>query len=400
MSISQLLIGAGWLLATPVMLLTAVFTTETLLGLRKPRHRAFPESGGGRLVILIPAHNEAQGIRPVLIDVLRQLPAATEVMVVADNCNDDTAQVARSLNVAVVERFDNDRRGKGFALDFGRHCLAHDPPDCVIVLDADCTPAPGSLEQMWKASRTFDAPVQAANLLRPDTSAPIIVQVSNFAFYIKNFIRQSGLQRLGVPALLNGTGMAFPWRVFASASLATDSLAEDLQLGLELVRGGEDVIFLPSALVTSEAASATATLTQRSRWEAGFLEMAKTKGFPLLFEGLRRNRWALIWTGLHLLTPPLTLLLFVNFIVLGVASAAALSGYNSVLIALCLVQGVAACALGAAWLKGGRAYLTPSAAARLPVYLIWKALLYLKLARNTPRQWIRTARDRSERLDD
>ena len=61
------------------------------------------------------------------------------LLLVADNCSDDTAILARAAGADVIERDEPARRGKIFALGFAREALAADPPEIVLIVDADCT---------------------------------------------------------------------------------------------------------------------------------------------------------------------------------------------------------------------------------------------------------------------
>jgi hypothetical protein len=117
-------------------------------------------------------------------------------------------------------------------------------------------------------------PAQAVNLLAPDLAASPLVQLSTFAFMIKNLIRQRGLQRLAGRAHLTGTGMALPWNLFASANLGGSNIVEDLALGLELADRATAPKLVSRATVWSPAASESGTLVQRSRWEGGYLATA------------------------------------------------------------------------------------------------------------------------------
>src|SRR5206468_122211 len=102
----------------------------------------------------------------------------------------------------------------------------------VIVMDADCRLAPGSIEALAAAvMRGAGQPAQAINLIAPDLAAPPMTQISSFAMVVKNLYRSRGMTRMGGSALLTGTGMAFPWRLFATADLGSGSLVEDLGLG-------------------------------------------------------------------------------------------------------------------------------------------------------------------------
>jgi cellulose synthase/poly-beta-1,6-N-acetylglucosamine synthase-like glycosyltransferase len=78
---------------------------------------AAPRRPGADVAVLIPAHNESAGIEATLRCLQAQLRAGDRVLVVADNCDDDTAAVARDAGAEVIERIDAIHRGKGFALD-------------------------------------------------------------------------------------------------------------------------------------------------------------------------------------------------------------------------------------------------------------------------------------------
>jgi cellulose synthase/poly-beta-1,6-N-acetylglucosamine synthase-like glycosyltransferase len=389
MSLASLTAG---LLAAPVLLVTSVFAVETLLGAGTPGRRQRRENKAPRAAILMPAHDEAAGVEATLRSVL---PAAAgmRVLVVADNCTDETATVARAAGAEVVERRDPARRGKSYALAFGADHLRADPPDVVIVLDADCVPEAGTLQQLASLADGTGRPAQAEYLFQPRSDAGPMVEVSNFAVFIKNSVRQKGLARLGAPVVLTGTGMAFPWRLFGTADLASGSVVEDLALGIALTRQGAPPLFLASARVWSTPASAGATLQQRSRWEGGFLGTACRYALPLIGEGITRLQWRRLWLGLHLATPPLALLVLLNVLVLSLLVPAAIFAKAfGPLLALLTVQCAAAAGLLLAWTRGGKAFLPPRGLARLPGYLFWKLPLYFGLVRGRSLEWTRTDR--------
>ena len=99
---------------------------ETSSGEPAPRYR-----------VLIPAHDEAQGLRECLRALKPLLPSPETALVVADNCSDETAAIAESEGAEVLVRDEPTLRGKGYALRHGLEHLAADPPDCVVFLDAD-----------------------------------------------------------------------------------------------------------------------------------------------------------------------------------------------------------------------------------------------------------------------
>src|SRR5690242_16376925 len=103
-----------------------VLTLEVLAALLPARSRTTSRPPGLRCTILVPAHDEETGIAATLASIRSQLAPQDRLVVVADNCTDRTAAVAREAGAEVVERTDPARRGKGFALDCGVRALEAD----------------------------------------------------------------------------------------------------------------------------------------------------------------------------------------------------------------------------------------------------------------------------------
>jgi len=87
-----------------------------------------------KVAVLIPAHNEEAVIHETIESIKSQLNEGDRIYVVADNCSDKTAEIAAGLGTEVLERVDLERRGKGYALDFGiSHIrLADELPEVVF----------------------------------------------------------------------------------------------------------------------------------------------------------------------------------------------------------------------------------------------------------------------------
>ena len=381
-------------LLAPLLLINLFFAVELASGLPRPRRRQWREPAG-RTAIILPAHNEEQVIDRTLTNLVAATGRNFDVLVVADNCSDRTAAIAMGHPVTVVERHDAERRGKGFALAFARDALRANAPASVIVLDSDCRTDRESLTALAGACQQRASPVQAINLLEPAPSAGPLVQVSSFAFLIKNLVRQRGLQRLVGSVHLTGTGMCLPWAQFERADLATASIVEDVRLGIELAREGKHPLLVEEATVWSPHADQSQTLGQRSRWEGGFLALARATAPGLVGRGLATLSPRTVFAGLDLLIPPLALLAMINMAALLAAVFLAAVGAIAWLPAQSLlgVGLVAASILLVAWWREGRAFLSPAALVRLPLYPLWKLPMYLKLARSgAPQQWQRTKR--------
>ena len=382
------------ILLAPFAVLTAFFLVEILVGLRRGV-RDLAQPSPASTVIVVPAHDEAAVIGETLQSLTEALGPNMRVVVVADNCTDSTAALARAAGVEVVERHDLQRRGKGFALAFAADNLRPDPPEIFVVMDADCSTDPSSLRALVDAAHGSGGPAQSVNLLRPDRSAAPLVQLSNFAFVLKNLVRQRGLQTLAGRVHLTGTGMAMPFELFHVSGNTRSSIVEDLALGLDLADAGHPPMLVGNAFVWSGSASEQGTLVQRRRWEGGFLSTALRQGPKEAWNGLMRGKPRAILAGLDLMIPPLALFAVLNLAALTVAAALVLAfggAWWPVIVQLVLLV-LAMFAVFVAWIREGREFISLGVLARLPLYVIWKLPMYLGLARRgTPKEWLRTGR--------
>lgn len=113
---------------------------------------------------------------------LLQLGPSDALLLVAHNCSDDTAVVARAAGARAVERTSATARGKGHALAFGLQQVADTPPDVVLVLDADCTLRPGSLPLLVHHALVHQRPVQALYLMRAPAGSGFKTRMAAFAW--------------------------------------------------------------------------------------------------------------------------------------------------------------------------------------------------------------------------
>ncbi|MFM6932086.1 MAG: glycosyltransferase family 2 protein [Novosphingobium sp.] len=365
---------------------------ECLLGLRPIKTLA---SGPlGKVAVIMPAHNEAMTIGESLASLMAICPPGVRRIVVADNCTDNTAEIARTFDCEVLERNEPGLRGKGFALAHAHDHLSSDPPEVVIVLDADCQISIGGIEALARVVQTSGVAAQSVNLQFDRSRKGGLVDVSNFALLIKNLVRTRGLQRLSGSSSLFGTGMALPWRYFRRETLATDNIVDDLALTVELGRAGVRCRLVEEAVVGSPSADWGETINQRRRWEHGFLITGMTRALPLLALGLRQGSRRLCGYGMHLLVPPLALLMMLATFVLVVAIAAAAMGASGhpalTLSALFAFAGVA---LLAAWIAEGRRTLPWQSLIQIPIYAFRKVPIYAGLVLSRQTSWTRTRRD-------
>ncbi len=148
-----------------------------------------------RIAVLVPAHNASAGIIRPLNTIRAQLRAEDRVLVVADNCTDDTAEIAQANGAEVIVRSDAERRGKGYALDFGVRHLEASPPGVVIVVDADCLVHGNALDLLARRCAESGKPVQALYLMHAPPGAGLKAKVAEFASAVKNRVRSLGYCR-------------------------------------------------------------------------------------------------------------------------------------------------------------------------------------------------------------
>jgi cellulose synthase/poly-beta-1,6-N-acetylglucosamine synthase-like glycosyltransferase len=351
-----------------------------------------------KTAVLVPAHNEASGIRPVLESLRSQLEADDQLVVIADNCTDETAAVARSTGASVIERQNAVQRGKGYALDYGVQFLAPNPPDVVVIVDADCLVRQGSLQEIAQQAAVSCRPVQALYLMEQPADPKPKDAVSALAFLVKNLVRPMGLTQLNLPCLLTGTGMAFPWEVMQKAALASGNIVEDMQLGVDLAIDGHPPLFCSTARVTGLLPQQQhAAKSQRTRWEHGHLQTIATQVPKLLKTAFAQRRIDLLALALELSVPPLSLLVMGWLAITALAAFSGLAGASWLPTVLLSIEGgMMMIAILAGWARYGRTELPAQTLLAVPLYVLWKIPLYFAFLFKPQTEWVRTDRDAIE----
>lgn len=231
---------------------------------------------------------------------------SAEVIVVADNCSDDTAVIAKEAGAKVLVRIHSDLRAKGYALEHAfQRVLGNPEVDAIVVVDADSRIHPGSLAAFERAIRNGAEAVQGRYTVsnRFDGWRTLLMAVAMGAY---NDVRSRGRERLGLSCGLLGNGMCFTAGLLRRLPFASHGLVEDAEYTIRLARAGIRVRHVTDAGVSSEVpVSAAAARSQRIRWESGRLDLRKNEAWPLLLEGLIQRNPILLELGLDLLTPPL-----------------------------------------------------------------------------------------------
>ena len=389
-----------FLVAVALLIPAIVICVECVAALLPPRRRgdgrAMPRP---RVTVIVPAHNEASIIAACLASVRAQLEVGDRLLVIADNCDDATVVVAHACGAQVIERRDPHRRGKGYALDVGLTAARLDPPEVVIMIDADCAVADETIDHIARLAAATGRPVQAAYLIEPSADAGLNDYASSFAFTLKNLVRPRGSDRLGLPCSLMGTGMAFPWTVIRDAALATPKTAEDLRLTVQLARAGHMPVFCGTAKVTGRLLrQKDEAHAQRTRWEHGHLETLITEGRNMWYTAIQRRSVALAAMALDLCVPPLALFVTLLATALGAALLAAAMGASAIPAALLVLGGlVLSASVGVAWLKFGRDSIPLRMLFASPLYVLRKMPLYFAFFTRRQSTWAAADPNSAER---
>ena len=348
--------------------------------------------------ILIPAHNEAIIIGKTLTRLIGQQPdsSPSNIILIADNCTDQTADIARSLGVTVLERHDKHQLGKGFALDFGiDYIRKHNPPEILIIIDADCETTKADLLRLIDSAKTANSPAQMICLMRVINNASIKQKIAGFAWLLKNKIRPLAMHRLNFPTTLLGTGMAFPWWTLDAVNMKNDNIVENFQLTVDCVKNGFTPVLCPSAVVYSDfPAQDAAERSQRTRWEHGHLQTI-VKQLPSLFKlAYRQKNWRLFALALDMGVPPLSLLVMLASS--GICTLAVYTLYSTSVTALMLLSFSLVfftVNLMFVWWFFARKDLSAKDLLSIPHYILSKLSIYLTFLIKPQKHWIRTDRD-------
>lgn len=389
--IEIVLLAAGVVLAVP----STFLLIECLTGIRAGSLCIAPLGlRNPRMAVVIPAHDEESIIADTVRSVSGHLREEDRLLVVADNCRDDTAKRARAAGAEVIERCDENRRGKGYALAHGIRHLAADPPAVVVFLDADTALDEGSFRVLSELAAETDRPVQGLYLFAPPACPLIRDLVSAFALKIKNMVRARGLYRLANLCHLTGSGMAFPWQLAKTAPLNSNNLVEDMQLGIDLAIQGSCPLLCEVVRVSGVLPQESkAARVQRTRWEHGHLRTLFTQVPRLVIQALRQKRTDLALLGLDLVIPPAALLV-IWLICLAAASMVlgAVGSHWGPLFVIGLDLALVLAAIAIAWWQTARQDTPAWVLLLVPLYLLWKVPIYARWCFHPQKEWTRTPR--------
>lgn len=382
--IGTVLSGAQLALAGSALMCGAWWSVLSFAALKRPAPG--PRNDRLRWAVLVPAHNEEERVGDTVRSVLAAGADPSSVLVIADNCSDWTAMVARAAGARVLERTDPTRRGKSFALEAGlAHLRAQSvAPEAVAFIDADSTVNAGFFAVVASYLVDGSPVVQAHYAGGPGDSD--IVRLRRLALSLVHWARPLGARRLGLPTTLKGNGMAFRWEVIRGGFPGA-GITEDASATLELARRGIVTSFAPEAVVTGLMAGRYGdAATQDLRWEGGRLSIAP-RAFRLALHLASRRQLRASAACLELASPPLTFALGMA----GLALALGIGGFGSLPLA------VAGCTSLVTYVLAGLLAARPAASdvaalVHAPRFVLYKFGVFLRLLRGQPRSWTRTVR--------
>ena len=385
------------LLAIAVLLLvpSLILLIQVLFAYLPKQHDNMNLAEDKVIAVLIPAHNESSAMIDTLNSIQAQLRPQDRFIVVADNCSDNTAEIAEINGAEVIERNDLIKRGKGYALDFGLRHLSQNPPDVVVIIDADCLLEANALSQLATSALHGGKPVQALYLMYAK-GANLKSKIAEFAWCVKNLVRPLGYANLGLPCQLMGTGMAFPWIVISNADLANGNIVEDMKLGIDLAIAGTPPVFNSQSVVTSYFPAATDMQSgQKTRWEHGHLAMILMEGPRLLAQSIVKRDINLLAMALDLAVPPLALLVTLLVGYAGITGAILIFydidhlPFQLTVFSLAILV----VAIAFAWWGWGKNIISLTTLLLLPIYALLKIPHYIKFLFNRQKIWNKTERD-------
>ena len=385
-----------FVLALPATAVSLYLLILTLLSHAPPV--ALRSSRRLRFDVIVPAHNEAAAIDGVVAS-LRKLdwPAdGFRVLVIADNCTDSTAVLARAAGAEVLERHDTERRGKGYALAFAfQASQAHGWAYAVVVVDADTEVSPNLLEAFAARIENGAAVIQAHYRVL-NSQASWRTRLMAIAMASFHRVRSRARERLRLSCGIRGNGWCITHRLLRQAPYRAFSLTEDIEYGIDLGLAGYRVRYADEANVAAMMVSGEqAARTQRQRWEGGRLQLIRSRTPALLRAARGPDGGVCLDLALDLLVLPLSYAA-INVALLVVLASVALLWEPSMEIWLWLALGCGASLLLyvlRGWQLSGVGMRGLVDLLRAPFFVLWKVLLMLRAHKSA--EWVRTKREQS-----
>jgi len=271
-----------------------------------------------KFAMIVAAHNEEVVIGKLIESMLNQnYPRELfDIFVIADNCTDNTAKIARKYGVYVYERFNKEQRGKGYALEwmFDKIFKMKKQYDAVAIFDADnlvsknwCKEINSKMLEGYKVVQGY---IDSKN---PNDSW--ISASYSIAFWTQNRMYQLARSNVGLSNQIGGTGFAIDIDILKEFGWGATCLTEDLEFSCKLILNGEKVGWAHDAIIYDEKPlTLKQSWVQRRRWMQGFTDVASRYFFKLLKKGLKERKWFVLDCALYVIQPFFTLMIGISTI--------------------------------------------------------------------------------------
>ncbi len=301
-----------------VLILTTYWCYQfviSLCALVKLKDKPYITNKNHKFMAIIPAHNEERVVANLIESLKNQTYDRNlyDIYVIADNCTDKTAQVAKKAGAIVYERFDQAHKTKGYALQwFLKQKIKENADyDAFFVFDADNIVDKNFIINMNKKLCQGEEVVQGYRDIKNPTDNWI---TAGYALFYWTMHRMYHLARynIGLSPLLNGTGFMVKFDVVKPNGWETETLTEDIEFSLKQIIKGKKLGWATDAIVYDEQpTSFKQSWSQRSRWTVGHMQCLKTYTGQLA-KALKEHKTLMNFDGLLYIagTTPMLVLTF------------------------------------------------------------------------------------------
>jgi len=267
------------------------------------------------IAMLIFAHNEASFIGETVKNIAHVLGSNDELIVIADNCTDDTVKIAKDMGAHVYARTRGSSSSKGQALAWflSNYQDILQSFDFLLVLDADTQIAPNYLDIIRENIPEKGEAFQCFIFPQYDDQSPI-GNLAALSYLLDQRISDKIRTMLGWPVRLRGTGMLITPDVLIKIRNKLDTSVEDIALSLLITAAGIHIGRIDQAVVYDPVPDSSDTASrQRARWFRGQwlaarqyrkeIAYALTKGprgWSLLSSLFLKPRWLFLVASLFL----------------------------------------------------------------------------------------------------
>ena len=267
-----------------------------------------------KFMAVVPAHNEETVIKNLVESLVAQnYPKELyDIYVIADNCTDATAEIAKEAGAKVLKRFDEANKTKGHALNwFIKQKIEENADyDAMCVFDADNIVDKNFLKNMNKKLCQGEEVVQGYRDIKNPTDSWVASGYAIFYWMMHRFYHLARYN-LGLSPLLNGTGFMVKFDLLKPHGWQTITLTEDIEYSLINIAEGRKLGWAVDAIVYDEQpVTFKASWSQRSRWTVGHLQCMKEYTKKLI-DGVKTHKTLMNFDGaLYLFGIPLMILTF------------------------------------------------------------------------------------------